>query len=157
MHGKIAKNTLTRMQVALGKATMKAGHELGKVGRKAGKIGSQGGKILTDTIVSDTKQFTKATVNAVSGLLREDKAGSLLGYKMKKRGIALIAGAGVASSISKETKSYYENDLRGRKDGYVTPYSPSIPTGVGQGYGNFGKQAGATGDLVFALNKNRRG
>ena len=157
MRGKIAKDTITRMQIALGKSTLKAGHELGKVGRKVGKIGSEGGKILSDTIRTDAKKMTKAPVNAVSGLLREDKTGSLLGYKMKKRGIALIAGAGVASSIGKETKSYYENDLRGRRDGHITPYSPSISTGVGQGYGNFGKQAGATGDLVFALNKNRRG
>ena len=157
MRGKIIKDTLTRMDVAIGKASMKAGYELGKIGRKAAKLGSQGGKILGDTIATDAKQLTKATINAASGLLREDKANSLLGYKMKKRGIALIAGAGVASSVGKEAKSYYENDLRGRKDGYITPHAPSMPGSVGSGYGSFGQQAGATGDLVFALNKNRRG
>lgn len=119
-----------------------------------GEIGSALGKITGDALGKQVKQVTKGTLNLASTLVREDKTNSLIGYRLKKRGLALAAGVSVVGAVAKETKSYVNEDLRGRVDPYTTPISPQINSG---GYQNFGQQSGATGDLVFALNKNRRG
>lgn len=156
MLGKIASKTLKKGTANLRRAGVIAGHNLGKAAVTTAGVGAGAGKLAAVGFTDNVKRTTKAVVNAASGLVKEDRANSLLGYRLNKRGFALAAGVGVLSTTAKETKTYFKEDLRGRQDGYTTPYAPRMST-VGNGYGSYGQQAGATGDLVFALNKNRRG
>lgn len=153
MLGKIGLNAATKTKMRASKLGRASVYNIGKGSKWTGK---KLGTIAGDTLKNDINKFVKSTANIASHFVREDKANSLIGYRLKKRGIALAAGVGVLSTAAKETKTYIKEDLRGSQDGYVTPLSPSY-TGVGNGYGSYGQQAGATGDLVFALNRNRRG
>lgn len=158
MLGKIGASTLARGKAGLSKFKVLARHELGKAARQTGKVGMAGGNLVGQTIARDTKRVVRQTANIASSFVKEDRANSLLGYRLKKRGVALAAGVGVLSTAAKETKSHFTEDLRGTQSGSITPYAPSFNSrSVGNGYGNYGAQAGATGDLVFALNRNRRG
>ena len=115
--------------------------------RQLGKIPS----ITKDTIVRDSGRAIKSTLNVASGLVKEDNKNSLLGYRLNKKGLLLAGTLGAGSTIMKETKSYYKEDLRGKQDGYTTRFAPKL----GSGYGSFGTQAGATGDLALSLGRRR--
>lgn len=155
MFGKISKGTILKGKIAGAKMMSDAGYQLGRIVRNAGQGLGKIGTVLGDTLKVNAKKTLKSSLNIASSFLKEDKKNSLIGYRLKKRGFALAAGLGVASTAVKETNSYFKEDLRGKQDGYTTPFAPSMK--VGSGYGSFGQQAGATGDLVFALNRNRRG
>lgn len=160
MLGKISKSTASKIGKRLAQEgsifSYKAIDKAAKGLSFAGGLAKGATRTVTDTLLTDTGRYVKQTANVLSSFVREDKANSLIGYRLKKRGVALAAGVGVLSTTAKEAKTYLKEDLRGTRDGYITPLSPSY-TGVGNGYGSYGQQAGATGDLVFALNKNRRG
>lgn len=153
MLGKILSKTGSKSRAKLQKLGAVAGHYT-----KRGTVSTAKniGTYVGAGVASNVKHTTRGAVNFASSLLKEDKANSLLGYRVNKKGLALAAGISAVSSATKETKQYFTQDLKGRSDGQVTPYAPRM-TGVGNGYGSYGQQAGATGDLVFALNKNRRG
>lgn len=70
------------------------------------------------------------------------------GFKIKPLGWGVI-GAGALIGTAKETYSAVTNIRMGERDPYITRATPRIPSYV--------DNAGATGDLVFALNANRRG
>lgn len=126
-----------------------------KIGLNAtGSVLGKTAKITGNALGKQVKQVGKGTLNLASTLVREDKHNSLIGLRFKKRGLALVAGASMIGATAKEAKSYVNEDLRGRVDTYTTPIAPQLNS---SGYQNFGQQAGATGDLVFALNKNRKG
>lgn len=153
MFGKIGASGFSKTKARLGKAASIMGQKTKRGAVKGMKLG---GTYLADVAVQGLGKTMKSTANIASSLLREDRANSLLGYRLKKRGIALAVGIGALSAAKKETKAYFKEDLVGRKDGYITPHAPTMNS-VGSGYGNYGVQAGATGDLVFALNNNRKG
>lgn len=150
MAGKLISKFNTAANVAM--------HNIGKVGKDGAKnlktLAKNPVKATGKQLLRNTGKTVKATANVASSFLKEDKKNSLLGYRVKKSGLALAVGAGALVSGAKETKQYFTEDLRGRKDTYTTPYAPSIQSSAGA---NFGQKAGATGDLVFALNNNRRG
>lgn len=153
--GKVFKDSkeaiLKRGMRRLGKQSVKTAKEVTKA---TGSVLGTSGKVVGSVMADNSIKFMKGTVNAASHLVREDKKNSLIGLKFKKRGFALVAGASMIGATAKEAKSYVQDDLRGRVDSQTTPIAPRLNIG---GYQDFGQQAGATGDLVFALNKNRRG
>lgn len=97
------------------------------------------------------KELGKASINMVSPFIKESKHNSLLGIRVNKVGIGLLGTGLVAAGAIGETKNYLTQTTRGQVDSSVTSFAPRLPS-----Y-SFGEQAGATGDLVFALNNNRRG
>lgn len=148
----------SRLIKRFNKAANVAIHNLPRSGEEAykglKKLVKKSSKKTGQQLARNTMKTAKATFNVASSLIREDKKNSLVGYRLKKRGIALAVGAGALASGAKETKQYFKEDLRGREDSYTTPYAPRPQSSAGA---NFGQRAGATGDLVFALNNNRRG
>ena len=114
--------------------------------------------------------WAQAGVNALGGLKKLglvekttlDK--SMIGWKFTKRGkMAMTAGALLVGSVG-ATKDYTESRV-GRNDGQLYKPTPTMSnpydlssqmaySSIGQSYAN---NAGATGDLVFALNNLRNG
>ena len=114
--------------------------------------------------------WAQAGVNALGGLKKLglvekttlDK--SMIGWKFTKRGkMAMTAGALLVGSVG-ATKDYTESRI-GRNDGQLYKPTPTMSnpydlssqmahSSIGQSYAN---NAGATGDLVFALNNLRNG
>ena len=90
---------------------------------------------------------------------------SLLGRKVTKGGLLLAGGIGVGIGMAKGTKEQIIN-RQGSNDGriykptpaMVNPYQLSSQIANGASMGNaYANNAGATGDLVFALHNNRHG
>ncbi len=89
---------------------------------------------------------------------------SLIGRSLNKRGVALVAGGMMAMQGARDTKQYIE-DRQGRNDGRLyrptpqmsTPYMLSEQMAYSQHGQSFADNAGATGDLVFALSNMRHG
>ena len=114
--------------------------------------------------------WAQAGVNALGGLKKLglvekttlDK--SAIGWRFTKRGkAAMTAGALLVGSVG-ATKDYTESRI-GRNDGQLYKPTPTMSnpydlssqmaySSIGQSYAN---NAGATGDLVFALNNLRNG
>lgn len=111
--------------------------------------------------------LAQAGVNAVKmlpklGLVKEvplDK--SLIGWKLTGRGKALLFGGALLVNGAKETKDYLSEGRTGRNDGQLHRLTPAMTnpyeianqmagTQIGQSFAN---NAGATGDLVFALDR----
>lgn len=76
---------------------------------------------------------------------------SLFGASLTGKGKAIVFGA---AAIGGTAGAYndYETTQMGMPSGEVVTPTPSAA-----GYTRFGEEMGATGDLVFAMNRNRRG
>ena len=89
---------------------------------------------------------------------------SILGRKFNKKGLALVAVGATAMQGGREVKQYV-NDRQGTNDGQLyrstpmmsTPYQLSEQMAYSSHGRSFADNAGATGDLVFALNNMRNG
>lgn len=77
-----------------------------------------------------------------------DFAGS--GVPFSATGTAVM-GFGLASTAAMSAKSGYDELQTGVPSGQMVTATPAMS------YTQFGIDAGATGDLVFAMNRNRRG
>lgn len=77
-----------------------------------------------------------------------NSTGRLSDIKFSGLGKGLI-GAGMLATGVKNAASEYQKIKMGQKDNYVTRATPRMPA--------YNNNAGATGDLVFALNNLRRG
>ena len=89
---------------------------------------------------------------------------SLIGRSFNKKGLALVAVGATAVQGGKATAQYV-SDRQGQNDGQIyrpttqmaTPYGLSEQMAYSQHGRSFADNAGATGDLVFALNNMRHG
>ena len=89
---------------------------------------------------------------------------SLIGRSFNKRGLALVAVGATAVQGGKATAQYVQ-DRQGSNDGQLyrpttqmsTPYQLSQQMATSPQGRSFADNAGATGDLVFALNNMRHG
>ena len=89
---------------------------------------------------------------------------SIFGRKFNKKGIALIAVGSTLIQGGKDVKQYID-DRQGTNDGQLyrpttqmsTPYQLSEQMAYSSHGRSFADNAGATGDLVFALNNMRHG
>lgn len=96
----------------------------------AGKYSSIGAGVLNKTI--------KPTRNP----------NNVLGHKLTGFGAGLVFGSAVVSGATEAFNDFNRNRM-GQSDGQITRATPRTPS--------YANNAGATGDLVFAMNKNRRG
>lgn len=108
---------------------------LSRVGNAANPIGRHA-RAATNIM----SNFVKHVPNANPGTLLPD-------YKFTGLGIAAL-GAGSLIKGAKDAYGIMMNDKIGQRDNYISQVSPQI---------RLMDNAGATGDLVFALNNNRRG
>lgn len=149
----------------VGKATTKA---FGAIGKAAGSVANYaanslsfsptelktlgfGAKSRIASAADPLGRYSRAASNIVGKFVKHSPGsnpGTLLpNYKFTGLGVAAL-GAG---SLIKGVKGAYNtlmNDKIGQRDGYISSVTPQI---------RLADNAGATGDLVFALNNNRRG
>lgn len=92
-----------------------------------------------------------AMLNFASKLVKpvaDNGTGAIIkGYKFSALGGTLLAAGSLASG-AKDAYNYLMNDRMGQRDGRMYSATPTI---------RLMDDAGASGDLVFALNNNRRG
>ena len=89
---------------------------------------------------------------------------SIFGRKFNKKGLALVAVGATAMQGGRDVKQYLDN-RQGTNDGRIyrpttqisTPYQLSEQMAYSSHGRSFADNAGATGDLVFALNDMRHG
>lgn len=146
------KTSVTKAN-SISKTAIKSSSKYGKTGlRGAGKVGSFGAtKVAAPIAKTAARNTVRGGLNMVSPFLKESKHNSLLGVRVNKAGLGLLGAGAFAMGVGKEAKGYFTEDARGRVDQSITGQAPRLPS-----Y-SFGEQAGATGDLVFALNNNRKG
>lgn len=129
----------------------KTGNKLGsKMQDKAANIYKHDKAIgfnVGQAIEKDLKGHINQVTNLAGSMFQKSDK-NLLGVKLSKRG-ALVAGGLALASGSKQASNKFNETTMGTRDPQVTSFSPRIPA-----YQNNG---GATGDLVFALNQNRKG
>ena len=125
-----------------------------KIGKAVGKEGQEWGLAGINAIGLFDRTFMTST----------DYGRSIIGRKFNKKGLALMAIGATALQGGKEVKQYL-SDRTGTNDGQIyrptpqmsTPYQLSEQMAYSQHGRSFADNAGATGDLVFALNNMRHG
>lgn len=170
----------TRVGLDVGKTAGKIGFKGGVFGINAGLSGAnfikdnykeiiEGTKKIGAALGEEGKELAHAGIAAASKFDQwfmepTDLSRSLIGRKFNKRGVALIAAGGLALSTGRATKQYLDQRT-GSNDGQLykptpqmsTPYQLSEQMAYGSYSNSFVDNAGATGDLVFALNNMRHG
>lgn len=132
--------------------------EMADIGKKLGKAFGAEAKELIHAGIGMAGKFdetflTDATLDR-----------SILGRKFNKKGLALVAVGATAMQGGREVKQYV-NERQGTNDGQLyrstpmmsTPYQLSEQMAYSSHGRSFADNAGATGDLVFALNNMRHG
>jgi hypothetical protein len=175
--GGMAASAITGVGVAAGGAAMMGVNAVGTIGSAFLRTKTQGEKAeeITKSFKNrkaNKELFGKDINKYNENLAKEiESAGAKVGstdamkigldnmddFKMRK-GIAipLIAGASLLSGVGEAVKAF-EQSRMGTYDGIMRKATPSIPMvqQSGSSGGSYSNNAGATGDLVFALHKNR--
>lgn len=111
------------------------------------------GKVATGTGIYAAQKYGSIGAGMVKGIdkfLLKDapKDVNLLGKKLNAAGKGLVVGSALFAG-AKEAFNDFNSNRMGQRDGMITRATPRTPS--------YANNAGATGDLVFAMNKNRRG
>lgn len=147
--GEAIRNKDTRMLYkAVGEAYEKSGNYLGKEGRRISKYDKAVGFDLKRAVTNDLKLHANQAVE-FAGSMFEKSDKNLLGIKLNTKGKLVAGGLAVASGSKQAAAQFNETTMGTQRDSQITSHAPRIPS-----YANNG---GATGDLVFALNANRKG
>jgi len=150
---------------AIGSATAMAGKAVFNAGynnapdamKKIGSATATGSSKLADAAIEGTATGIRMAVGAGSlfaNFIEYDAAKygekSLFNSRLTKSGKALVFGTGLVAGSFGAYRDY-ETRQMGMPIGQVETSTPQIS------YTHFGEEMGATGDLVFAMNRNRRG
>ena len=163
----------TRIGLNTGKRVGKAGFTVGMFGLNTGldaaNFVKDNYKSIFNAVTDEAGTFTRAAGGALelfdrTFLKEAPLSKSLIGRSFNKRGLALMAGVALASGTTSATKDYIQS-RQGYNDGQIyrptpqmsTPYMLSQQMAYSQHGRSFADNAGATGDLVFALNDSRHG
>ena len=125
------------------------------VGRSGSLLKKQliGDAPISTHYFGENSKITKAMKK--TALFKRDETSVLLGAKATKLGVGVIAAGSFIAGTPKAANTFVEMQ-KGRNDGSVrtnTPVNNYAQTGqMGHSYAN---NAGATGDLVFALHNQR--
>lgn len=154
--GLIATNPLKTASVvggvAIGTAELAGAAAIGTA-EVAGAATIGLGKVAMGTGIYAAQKYGSIAAGAVKGIdklfLKDDKRSSnLLGRKLNAAGKGLVVGSALFAG-AKEAFNDFNTNRMGQRDGMITRATPRTPS--------YANNAGATGDLVFAMNKNRRG
>ena len=130
----------------VGQAMLGVGEDVATaLGREAGILGQAGLNVL-------------AGIEKMGLVERAPLSTSLIGWKATKKGKLALAAGALAIGAGTATKDYTESRV-GRNDGRLyrptptmtSPYELANQMAYSQGGQSFANNAGATGDLVFAL------
>ncbi len=163
----------TRVGLNTGKRVGKAGFTVGMFGLNTGldaaNFVKDNYKSIFNAVTDEAGTFTRAAGGAVelfdrTFLKEAPLSKSLIGRSFNKRGLALMAGVALASGSTTAVKDYVQS-RQGYNDGQIyrptarmdTPYQLSQQMAYSQHGRSYADNAGATGDLVFALNDTRHG
>ena len=170
----------TRFGLDVGKTVGNMAFKTGAFGINTGLEGANFIKDHYDEIADAAKKFGKAVgregrewahagINAAdffdrTFLTEAPLSRSIFGKKFNKKGIALMAVGATAMQGGKDVKQYLDQRT-GVNDGQLyrptpmmsTPYQLSEQMAYSRHGQSFADNAGATGDLVFALNNMRNG
>jgi hypothetical protein len=169
------------------RAGLNVGKTAGNIGFKAGMFGINSGlkganyikdhyddiadaaKRFGKALGEEGKEFAHAGINAASlfdktFLTEAPLDRSIFGRKFNKKGLALVAVGATAMQGGRDVKRYLD-ERTGTNDGQLyrptpmmsTPYQLSEQMAYSSHGRSFADNAGATGDLVFALNNMRNG
>lgn len=121
---------------------------------RAAMIGNLEGKIagnIVKDVLNPLDRHGKTLLNVAGKMIKKNPGnnadGIISDYSLSGFGKALVIGGSLVKG-AKDAFNTYMNSKIGQRDGYISSVSPQI---------QFTDNAGATGDLVFALNNNRRG
>lgn len=122
---------------------------------KLGKFAAGAGNRLLNPTARYAGTINKMAENFVSYTPKREvyspRKGRMVtegGFKMKPLGWGVL-GIGAAIGSARDVNQTMEAGRRGQVDPYITRATPSLPS--------YANNAGASGDLVFALNANRNG
>ncbi len=146
-----------------GNAAIWAGKQGWKAGKglynHAGQVGEAGATMATDAAMAAASGVgavasMAAGVGGIMGKLIDHNpakyTNSIFGAELTSGGKALVYGTGLVAGTVGAFRDY-ETSQMGTPTGEVVTPTPRI------NYTHFGEEMGATGDLVFAMNRNRRG
>lgn len=108
-------------------------------------------KVGAPLAVTAAEKYGTTASGFVSKLVKPNNGkiiNELMPYKLSKLGVGMVAGTGLISG-TKEAFNDFNQHRMGQMDPMIYRATPRTPS-----YANNG---GATGDLVFAMNRNRRG
>ena len=128
-----------------------ASRALNPVGRWTDTGGKMLGGMVRHNPSRSMSMLKGGKIDTIGGLIRRPSPFSLT----KAGGIAL-GGAAIIGGIQGAWENF-EHSRMGEMDREVTRATPRLPMGEGQQRQGAPNHAGATGDLVFAMNANRRG
>ena len=136
--------------------------EIGKAFANVGKDAAQEANTIAQAGVAMGERLVKSIDRNL--LKPAPLSKSLIGRSANAKGIALVAAGSMAMQGARDTKQYIQ-DRQGRNDGQLyrptpsmsTPYQLSEQMAYSSHGNSFADNAGATGDLVFALNNMRNG
>jgi hypothetical protein len=142
--GSAAINSTVSLARGVGIAGVDVAASLDSTNRLMNPVGTYANKVgkMFDKLVTHTPG--KEVWNAEKGIM-ESKGG---GLKLSGWGKAAV-GIGAVAAGAYGAKEALETSHMGTMDGYVTTNTPRVPS--------YKDDGGASGDLVFALNANRRG
>lgn len=110
------------------------------------------GRTLTPSSKMKIGAITSNIAEMASLMSKPIAEGDVFNRKLTNFGKSVGIGFGVAAAASGAQGQRNQNDM-GRSDGSITTATPSIASYMQKTTGDM--SAGATGDLVFALDRNR--
>lgn len=121
---------------------------------RAAMIGNLEGKVagnIAKDVLNPLDRHGKALLNIAGKMIKKNPGnnadGIISDYSLSGFGKAMVIGGSLVKG-AKDAFNTYMSSKVGQRDGYISSVTPQI---------RLADNAGATGDLVFALNNNRRG
>lgn len=121
---------------------------------RAAMVGNFEGKLARNIIkdvANPIDRYGKSILNIAGKMIKKNPGnnadGIISDYSLSGLGKAMVIGGSLIKG-AKDAFNTYMNDKVGQRDAYISSPTPQI---------RLTDNAGATGDLVFALNNNRRG
>lgn len=115
----------------------------------AGLINGTNTSGLLGTAMSPVRRAANTVGKIANNMVKvSEGAESISDLSLTGTGMMLFAGSEILDGVKRAGKKFEESRM-GRSDGQITRATPRVSSYL--------DDAGATGDLVFAMNKNRRG
>ena len=141
-------NKVGETALKAGKASLNAGKGMANTAASIG-LPMIGGALMTKGSFTPGGGYASKAIGLGRSLVKFDENyNNLLGAKVTKLGVAAFAATTVVDGSLKAYRNYNQR-RQGVVDNHITRATPQIPS--------YDLNAGATGDLVFAMNANRRG
>lgn len=153
-------SAMTGLGVAVGGAAVAGGAAFGQVGRMMMSPITKGEKaasLLKSNPKMTTAELAKVGAEVGSKEAVEIGLGNLGDFKLNKGfAVPAIVGASIIKGVGEGVQTF-EKSRMGMNDGMMRSATPQLPNPLQAAPSNpsYANNAGATGDLVFAMHRNR--